>query len=234
MRARRVLIDLGPLRRYPQFRRLWTGYLVSTLGNQITLVAVPYQVYRITHSTLDVGLVSLAQLGPLLVGSLGGGTLADRVDRRRLLITTQTLLASTSLALALNARQTHPALWAVFLFSAIAAGLSGIDSPTRSALVAVISAVFRGAILQFEAPVALRGRLQAVQTAVVTGGPRLGDLESGAVAAGIGAVDSVIVGGLACLAGVIALMQALPRFGRYEPDVSSRVEMSPGELDVEG
>src|SRR5579863_9909181 len=122
MRSRRVLIDLGPLRRYRQFRRLWTGYLVSTLGNQITLVAVPYQVYRITHSTLDVGLVSLAQLGPLLLGSLGGGTLADRDDRRRLLITTQTLLASTSVALAVNARLTHPTLWAVFFFSAMAAG----------------------------------------------------------------------------------------------------------------
>jgi MFS family permease len=59
---------------------------------------VPYEVYRLTHSSLDVGLVSLAQIGPLLVGSLLGGTIVDAFDRRRLLIMTQVLLASTSSA----------------------------------------------------------------------------------------------------------------------------------------
>ena len=91
----------------------------------------------------------------------------------------------------------------------------------------VISAVFRGAILQFEAPRELSGRLQAVQTAVVTGGPRLGDLESGAVASVVGAVDSVLIGGVACLAGVAVLMRLLPRFSRYRPTGLGEAHVAP-------
>jgi MFS family permease len=63
--------------------------LISFLGTQLAIVAVPYQVFRLTHSSLQVGLVSLAQLGPLLVGSLVGGAVADTVDRRRLLMVMQ-------------------------------------------------------------------------------------------------------------------------------------------------
>lgn len=63
--------------------------MISFLGTQLAIVAVPYQVFRLTHSSLQVGLVSLAQLGPLLVGSLVGGAVADTVDRRRLLMVMQ-------------------------------------------------------------------------------------------------------------------------------------------------
>ncbi|HTW98172.1 MAG TPA: MFS transporter, partial [Acidimicrobiales bacterium] len=131
----RVLIDLAPFRESRDFRLLWGGYLATNLGSQLTLVAVAYEVYRITHSSLDVGLVSLAQLGPLLLCSLGGGAIADHVERRRLLVVTQLLLASTSLGLALNAVSSHPAIWPLFVCSAANAGFSGIDNPTRSALV---------------------------------------------------------------------------------------------------
>jgi hypothetical protein len=59
--ARRcLLLDVGPLRRFPAFRRLWLGQLLSQMGSQLTVVAIPYQVYRLTHSSLEVGLVSLA------------------------------------------------------------------------------------------------------------------------------------------------------------------------------
>ena len=73
MPARRFLVDIAPLRELPQFRRLWSGYLSSVLGSQVTVVAVPYQVFRLTHSSLDVGLIGLAQIAPVLVGSLVGG-----------------------------------------------------------------------------------------------------------------------------------------------------------------
>ena len=73
------------------------------------MVAVPYQVYRLTHSSLDVGLVSLAQLGPLLVCSLIGGAVADAHDRRRLLLVTELLLAVVSAGLAINGGLAHPA-----------------------------------------------------------------------------------------------------------------------------
>jgi MFS family permease len=78
----------------------------------------------------------------------------------------------------------------------------------------MVSAVFRSTILQLETPGPLLGRLQAVQTAVVTGGPRLGDLESGAVASLAGTEVSVVSGGLLCLVGVAVLAKRLPRFTR--------------------
>ena len=428
----RLLVDTGPLRRFPQYRRLWCGFLVSTIGNQLTVVAVPFQVYALTRSSFDVGLVSLAQLGPLLVGALVGGALADAVDRRRLLVAAQVLLASTSVGLALNATSGRPALWPLFVCSACQAGFSGVSNPTRTAIVVsvvdrpslvpanalwqalfqfgqiggpalggvligrlgvggvywidvasygaaiafvlrlrlparpaggprrelgfrsvagglaylrghqvlqsvflvdlnamvfgmpralfpalgiarfhggagtvgllyaapgvgallaalsagwvaslrrqgravllavaawgaaiaafglvgelwlglvllglaggadVVSAVLRATILQTVAPEGLLGRLQAVQTAVVTGGPRLGDLEAGSVAALAGTETSVVSGGLLCLAGVVVLARLLPSFGALElhvrPDVgpAARGAAAPGAPRTSG
>ncbi|MBO0818932.1 MAG: MFS transporter, partial [Actinobacteria bacterium] len=79
----------------------------------------------------------------------------------------------------------------------------------------VISAVFRNTIIQLAVPDALRGRLMGVQMAVVTGGPRIGDAESGAVAAAISPAASVISGGLACIAGALLLARLLPAFTRH-------------------
>jgi predicted MFS family arabinose efflux permease len=408
-----LLVDIAPLRRYPRFRRLWLGYLVSTLGNQITVVGVAFEVFRLTGSSLDVGLVSLTQLGPLLVGSMFGGSIADAMDRRKLLLVTQTLLALCSAGLAVDATRHHPLVWPLFAISALAAAISSIDQPARSAvfitlvdrddfvsatalwqllmqigvvvgpavagllighvgvatvfwvdvgtfafslgtvatmgrmapegggtrfglrsmteglrylkgrqalqgtfvadldamvfgmpralfpaiglirlhggpatvgllyaapgagaligailtgwvsrvsrqglavLVAVaiwgaaitafgfapwlaaalpllavagaadvISAVFRGTMLQRLAPDALRGRLNAVHTAVVTGGPRLGDAEAGAVAALGGVQVSVVSGGLACLVGIGLVGWLMPRFTSYRDDPLAEV-----------
>ena len=403
------LIDLGPLRRYPQFRRLWLGLAVSQIGSQLTMVAIFYQVYVITGSSLDVGLVSLAQLGPALIGSLLGGLVADAVDRRRMLVVTQIAMALCSVGLALNSSSGAPALWPVFVLAALSAGFAGADSPARTAIMMnlvpwdsyatanvlrqlllqlsivvgpalgglllarfgvttvywvdvasfvaavavslalpamapegegtrfglrsivegfhylrgrqaiqgcfvadlnamilgmptalfpaialehfhggpqtvgylyaapgvgalagmllsgwtarvprpgravvasiavwgvaiaafglspwlwvalvmlavagwadVISAVFRSTILQVEAPDRLRGRLSAIQTAVVGGGPRLGNFEAGVVAALVGAQASVVFGGVACVAGIAAVARFMPRFVGYRLDV---------------
>lgn len=369
------------------------------------MVAVPYEVYRLTRSSLAVGLVSLGQLLPLLVGSLLGGTVADAVDRRRLLMLTQVLLGLTSLGLAVDAGRARPALWPLFVLTAASAAVSGTDSPARNALIAnlvdrsaypaafalwqilaqvglvagpavgglllarvsvaavfwvdaatfgvsllavtalrrqprarersslgpgalteglrylrgrqalqanfiidvnamvfgmpralfpaialtrlhggatvvgllyaapglgalagalmtgwvpsvrrpgravevavlvwgaavaafglmrwlvpalallavagaadVVSAVFRNTILQMAIPDSLRGRLSAVHMAVVTGGPRLGDAEAGAVAALAGTEVSVVSGGLACIVGVAAIAGLMPAFNSY-------------------
>ena len=79
----------------------------------------------------------------------------------------------------------------------------------------VFSAVFRGTILQTEAPDALRGRVSSIHTAVVTGGPRLGDVEAGGVAALAGAQTSVISGGLGCLVGVALVWRLMPALAAY-------------------
>jgi MFS family permease len=406
MARRKLLLDIGPLRSGRDFRIVFGSQLVSTLGTQLSLVAVPFQVYELTRSSLMVGLVSLAQLIPLLVCSLVGGAVADSVDRRRLLIVIELLQALAAGGLAANGMLGHPQLWPMFVCTAVAGGLSGFDRPTYNAtlprlvetsqlsaayalwqvqiqvgavvgpavaglllsgagvstvylldvasyvvsfvgalllrplppsedrrrsglghiteglgflrgrqaiqgtylldidamvfgmpralfpalgisvfhggaqavgflyagpgvgalvgalttgwvanvrrqgvavIVAVviwgaaitafglvpwlalavvllalagwadvISAVFRNTILQSSIPDRLRGRLSAVQIAVVQGGPRLGDLESGAVADGFGTIASVVSGGLACIAGAVVLAAALPGFRRYD------------------
>jgi hypothetical protein len=90
----------------------------------------------------------------------------------------------------------------------------------------VISAVFRGTILQLQVPDRLRGRLNALNIAVVTGGPRLGDVESGVVATATTAQVSVVSGGLACLAGVLVLARALPELAgwRASPEAADSLD----------
>src|ERR1700729_320221 len=118
---RRIFIDLTPLRESRDLRFLLAGQLVSLLGNQLTAVAIPYQVYRLTGSSLDVGLVSLAQLIPLLICSLYGGTVIDATDRRKLLIRVEIVLALCSTGLAINT-DLGPRLWALVVLPGIAAG----------------------------------------------------------------------------------------------------------------
>ena len=85
MARTRVLADLTPLRESRDYRFLFSGQVASYIGRQFTVVAIPIQVYAMTHSSLMVGLVGLASLGPLIVFSLAGGALSDAFDRRRLL-----------------------------------------------------------------------------------------------------------------------------------------------------
>jgi MFS family permease len=134
-RLRGLAVDLSPLRSSRDFRLLWTGQLVSTMGRQITAVAVPYQVYQLTGSTLAVGLLGLVQVVPLILFSLIGGAIADAVDRRRLLLLTTSLLAGCSAIYAAGALHGSPPLAALYAISAVAAGLGAIDQPARSATV---------------------------------------------------------------------------------------------------
>jgi MFS family permease len=133
---RRLVLDISPLRESRDFRLLWTGQAISVIGTQLTRVAVPYQVYDLTGSSLMVGLVSLAQLGPLLVCSLLGGSVADAVDRRKLMLVVQSILAVITAGLAVTALAEDPPLWPLFVLTALSAALSAIDSPARSASVA--------------------------------------------------------------------------------------------------
>ncbi|MDP8930002.1 MAG: MFS transporter [Actinomycetota bacterium] len=90
MSYRRVFADVTPLRDSPEFRLLYTGQVVSLVGRQLTVVAVAYQVFQLTGSSLTVGLVRLGQFLLLLVGSTVGGATADALDRRRLMLAMQT------------------------------------------------------------------------------------------------------------------------------------------------
>jgi MFS family permease len=132
---RTLAVDARSLRDSRPFRRLFIGQLVSLVGRQITLVAVPFQVYSLTRSALDVGLLGIVQAVPLIVGSLGGGAIADRFDRRRVLLVTQLCLAVCSGLLALGAFGGHPPLLAIYGVVAVAALVGAVDSPTRTAII---------------------------------------------------------------------------------------------------
>ena len=128
-RLRGHAIDLTPLRTSRDFRLLYAGQSISEFGSQITFVAVPFQVYAITGSTLAVGLIALCEFVPLLVLPLLGGAIADATERRRLLLVAHLLTALLSLALALNARLAHPHLWVLYVFAFLSAAAYSLYSP---------------------------------------------------------------------------------------------------------
>jgi MFS family permease len=135
MPRRRLLADLTPLRVSRDFRLLFAGNSVSYLGRQLTVVAIPYQVFTITDSSLAVGMIGLVTVVPLVALSLAGGAIADAMDRRRLMLITQLLSAATSAGLALNASSSSPQLWPIYVLAALSAGLAGVDMPARSATI---------------------------------------------------------------------------------------------------
>ncbi|HJP65594.1 MAG TPA: MFS transporter, partial [Actinomycetota bacterium] len=133
-RAGRFVIDVGPLRASRQFRLLWTAESVSDVGVHITDVAVAFQVFQITHSPLAVGLIGLCQLVPLLVLSVVGGTIADRVDRRRFLRGSFALFPLLPAALAANALLPNPHLWVLYGIATLTGGFYALVDPAiRSA-----------------------------------------------------------------------------------------------------
>ena len=416
-----IVVDVAPLRESRDFRLLFTSQLVSTLGSQLTAVAVPFQLYAETRSSLQVGAVSLVQLGPLVAGALVGGSVGDAVDRRKLLLVSSVLLGVTSGGLAVNSLASHPSVAAIYLISALAAALNGFTNTARNAVVPslvrpalllpaysflqvlfqlgtvvgpavsgvligaihlrwvygvdavtyclcaaavalmaplppvagaarpgwssvkegigylrgrqalqgvyvidinamvfgmpralfpamadtvfhggattlgylyaavgagglvggattgwverirhqgwlivgavivwgaaitafgfsrvlalslvllavggwadVISAVVRNTVLQLSVPERLRSRISSIQMAVVSGGPRLGDLESGAVAAAAGTEFSIVSGGIACVAGALLLAALMPRFRRFTMSPAGLTPAAGAEVD---
>ena len=109
---RDVLVDIEPIKRDRDFRMVWLGQLVNGLGRSVTVVALPLELWNLTHNSVAIGALALVQLVPILFFSLGGGAIADAVDRRRLLIVTQVLLAVASLVFVVLALQ--PALSAEY------------------------------------------------------------------------------------------------------------------------
>jgi len=113
---------------------LWIGQLVSLSGTQLRLVAVPYQIYLLTGSSFDVGLIGLFQAVPLISLALFGGVIADSFDRRRLLLVTQVGLACTSAALAIGTQVGLANVPFLYALTAIGASFSAVDGPARGSL----------------------------------------------------------------------------------------------------
>lgn len=128
-------MDGRPLRESRDFRLVTIGAVVTGLGSQAALVALPFQVFVITGSAFLTGLIGLAELGPLIVASLFGGALADRFERRRLLLLCQYALVAIAAALAAAAATGPPPVWILFVLAAAMAGASAIERVVASAIV---------------------------------------------------------------------------------------------------
>jgi MFS family permease len=132
---RLAVVDLTPLRRHRDFRLLWVGQGLSFFGSMVTYVAIPYQVYALTGSSLMVGLISAAELVPLLGAALYGGALADWKDRRRMVQLSELLLALCAGVLVVNALLPDPQVWVLFVVAMAMAGLDGIQRPSLDAMI---------------------------------------------------------------------------------------------------
>jgi MFS family permease len=131
-------IDTTPLRNR-HFRRLFWGVAATMLGQQMTLVAVPFQVYALTGSSLLVGVTSIVALVPLIVFGLLGGAIADAMDRRRLLLITSVGAAVTSALLALQALLPGGGnLVLLWVLTAFVSGFAAVNQPTRAAVIPAI------------------------------------------------------------------------------------------------
>ncbi len=129
-----MALDTGLLRRRRDFRLLLTGRTVSRLGTMITTVALPVQVYQLTGSSLDVGLIGVAQFVPMVALSLFGGALADAFDRRRLVQIAELSAALVSALLVINASLPHPQVWVLYIAAALGAAAAAVLGPPLSAL----------------------------------------------------------------------------------------------------
>src|SRR4051812_42441621 len=132
---RRFFLDTAPLRLDRDFRWLWTGQAINGIGSQITRLALPYQVYVLTGSTLAIAALTLFQLIPILIFSLGAGSIADAVDRRRMLRITQIGLMACSATLAILAFQPSVPLPLLFGVAFVSAAFSSLDQPARSSAI---------------------------------------------------------------------------------------------------
>jgi MFS family permease len=130
----RIAVDIRPLRESRDFRRLWFGVGISAIGSQVTTVAIPFQLYDETRSTLLVGLLGLAALGPLLIVPIYGGAVADAVDRRRMLLVSDVAQLLVTGALLVNALLPNPSIWFLFVAEALGTAAYGFQRPARNAL----------------------------------------------------------------------------------------------------
>lgn len=198
--AGRMRLDFGLLRRSRELRLLALGQGVFYAGSTFTEVALPLQAYRISHSTLVVGLLSLAEFVPLLITAFVGGALADAVDRRALVLLAVVGTCLAAGVLVTNSALGHARLWVLFAAAAGSATAYGLQRPSLDAIVPRIVE---------PAELAAASSLTSLQSSVSMA---VGPLLAGFVIAGAG-MTAAYVGALAAFALALlayAAMRAVP------------------------
>jgi MFS family permease len=127
-------IDLTPLRKYPDFRNLWTAGLISYFGSMITFVALPFQLKELTGSYLAVGLLGAVEVIPLIAFGLYGGVLADSVDRKKMVWATEAGALILVAILLGNSLLDNPSIAVIYIVAALFAVVDGLQRPSMDAM----------------------------------------------------------------------------------------------------
>lgn len=135
----RVAVDFTAVRESRDLRLLLLGDAISSMGTQAALVAVPFQIYVLSHSAALVGLLGLVELGPLIAASLLGGAVADRLDRRRLLVAGQVVVLLIAAALATVSLAGAPPVIVVMLLAGAMAGSGAVVNVARASMYAPLA-----------------------------------------------------------------------------------------------
>jgi MFS family permease len=194
---RKIAIDTRPLS-VVAFRRLWLSTVVTAVGSQLSAVAVPKQVYDITGSSAWVGVAAGVALVPLLVFGLYGGAIADTVDRRKLLVVTNSGLAVTSVLLWVQAALNLNSLWLVIVLLGLQQAFFAINGPARSASVARL------------VPPEMLPAASALSSTVMSFGAVLGPLLAGALMPVLGLSVLYLVDAVALTATIWAVWKLPP------------------------
>jgi predicted MFS family arabinose efflux permease len=198
-RRPRVMVDLEPLRASRDLRMLVLGNFVSGLGTQAALVALPYQLYIETRSAFLTGLLGAVELVPLVTMALLGGAIADRTDRRRVLLLDQIALVACASALAALAFVGSPPLWTLYVLGGLLAGFGAMQNVLRSAI-----------LPNLVEPARLRSALAlnfGLYQLTMVLGPGLGGVLIGVL--GVGAAYTIDA--VSCLAMVAAVVVMAPQ-----------------------
>lgn len=166
----------------------------------ITYVALPFQIFAMTHSSLAVGVLGVVEFVPMLFMSFLGGALADSVDRRKMVLITETLLMVLIMVLAVNARLPHPQLWVLYVVAGTVMGVDSLQRPSLDALVPRL--VPREETTSAAALLGLRGSLGMIV------GPAIGGILISAI--GLSATYLVDVATFAASLVLLSMMKAVP------------------------
>ena len=216
MRVPRLRPDLSPFRDSRDLRLVVGGSFVSNLGAQATLVALPFQLYLLTRSALLVGLLGAAEIVPLVAMALLGGAIADRMDRRRLLLLTQVALVATAAALAVLPVAGPPPVPVLYVLGGLLAGFNALQNVALSALVPNLTERER------------LPRVLAVSYGLSALSMVLGPAVGGVLIAVFGVQAAYAVDAISCLAVVFTIMLIAPQppigVGEHPPVLASIAE----------
>jgi MFS family permease len=205
--------DLRPFRESRDYRLIVAGMFITGLGTQASIVAIPYQMYVITRSPVLVGLLGIVELVPMVCASLFGGALADRYDRRRMLLACQLVLVAVAGGLAAAAFAGTPPKWLLYVLAGCLAGAGQLERVARSS---IVPNVVRGEQLR----AALSTSFALAQLTMVAG-PALG----GVLIALFGVQGAYTADAASCLGMAIAAVLLSPQRPRgvteHEPVLRS-------------